>query len=471
VWWAKSQLKSRNQKWRLGGIEKLAKIEDERAVPSLLAALKDKESAIRVIAAKALGKFKEDSINEALIAALSDSHPEVRIAAAVSLRTNASEKAIPALQTALEDPNEGVRAYVAKTLDALKWSPKNDLEHILRAVALGKLEEAATYKALAVEPLLSVLRTGIYYKRLEALEALSKIADARIVAPLITALKDEDDCVRARVVEVLGRLGDARAVEPLIARLRDESSQVRAMAVEGLSRLGDNRALKPLILSLMDKSVDVRKAAAEALRKLKSAWAVEPLLKMLQDSDSDLREMVVSALGTIGDARAIQNLVLQLFDREEMVRNAAEIALAKIDAQWEHSEGAQSAIPMVEAALQDDDYWVRQIARALLKRLVGESAASGVAEEITTLADHAHHKRRDAAKILSAALKDFDQNLRFAAATALGQIGNNLGQMALVETLWDKDRWVRRAGAEALKAMQWEPTDDTQRDAYLIALQ
>lgn len=465
------QLKSKKAKTRLGAIEKLATMEGEsRALLPLLGALRDPEPEVRKVAARSLGRRKEPSVVSPLIEALGDRSAEVRMTAAISLKWLTPKEAIPSLIRCLRDENEAVRNYSAGALSAMGWEPDNDVDHAVFAIAAGKLEAAARYKSAAIEPLLLALRTGVYYKRLEAVDVLSRIAitDAKVISSLIAALKDEDSSVRMRTVEVLSSIGDARAVEPLILTLRDHESRVRAASVEALSKMGDARAINPLAALLKDKSAEVRKAAAEALGKMNATSVVEPLLAILRDQDGDIRETTAIALGKIGDMRAIKNLVLLLIDRHEPVRKAAEVALTKIDAFWETSHGAQNAMPQVEAATKDDDYWVKHSANALLKRLKGEKATAPDAE-MSTVTDRAFFHRRDAARILSEALTDADRNLRFAAADALGRIGGHGGMSSLVASLSDSDAWVRRASARALESLRWQPTSKAQHAVYLIA--
>lgn len=475
------RLKSKKAKTRLAALEKLVGKEGPKAIPHLLSALEDPEFEIRKIVAKALGKRRDPRAVAPLGKRLSDHHPEVRMAAADALKILGDKQSIPALIQAIADGHEGVRSSAASALQALGWAPADDWQRALLAVALGRLEDAARYQSAAVEPLLTVLRTGGHYKRLEAVEALSKIADAKVIPALTGALHDEDPGVRARAVNVLGKIGDARSAGPVIAALNDPKSVVREAAVEALSRLGDSRALKHLVAMLQDMTPEIRKTAAEALGKMENAVAVEPLLPVLRDPDKDVRQATAMALGKIGDSRALQHLILRLTDKEESVRQTAEFALRKIDPYWENSESARQSIPFVEAVLRNEDYRIRQAATALLKRLAGEAVPTPE-PEATGLADRLNNKkrkppqiltkeRREATRILTKTLSDADPDLRLAAAEALGRIGSNLTIVLnqLVRKLHDKDTWVRRSAAKALDSLQWTPSDETESADYYIA--
>ncbi|MGC8880568.1 MAG: HEAT repeat domain-containing protein, partial [Anaerolineae bacterium] len=73
-------------------------------------------------------------------------------------------------------------------------------------------------------------------------------------------------------------------------------------------------------------------------------------------------------------------------------------------------------------------------------------------EDVRQAAARALGKIGDAAAVpaLIEALRDEDEDVRQAAAEALGKIGDAAAVPALIEALRDEDMWVRRAAAEAL---------------------
>ena len=451
-------------------VEKLAASEDEDALEPLLSVLADEDLEVRRSAAKGLGRLRSPDAVDSLVAALRDPQPEMRQTAAQALKAIGDKKATSALASMLKDDNASVRYHVVAALEALNWIPQNDGERALRSVAMGKLDQAANYGGAAVEAIAGELRTGVHYKRIEAVEALAKINDARVVKPLIAALKDEDGNVRAKAVEVLSRIGDARAVEPLITALKDRDSRVRASAVEALCKFGDARAIQALTGLLHDGSAEVRSAAAEALAKINDPSAIDSLIKLLSDVDNDIRQMAVKALGKLGDPRAVGPLVTALIDRHETVRQFAEAALVKINPEWDKSPEAFQAVPVLEAAAQDKEYWVRQSATTVLKRIVGDIApAENSEEQITTVTDRTQQRRRDAAHLLANLLSDADRDVRLAAATALQQIGSRNSIPQLVEALADQDNWVRRAVVKTLHVLNWQPEDEKQMVLYCVA--
>ena len=78
---------------------------------------------------------------------------------------------------------------------------------------------------------------------------------------------------------------------------------------------------------------------------------------------------LLMGLGELGDARAMDSLPPLLADRDRGVRQAVANALDCIDKSWVNSEPARHAIPKLEAAVKDKDYWVRTHAAEALARI------------------------------------------------------------------------------------------------------
>jgi HEAT repeat protein len=60
---------------------------------------------------------------------------------------------------------------------------------------------------------------------------------------------------------------------------------------------------------------------------------------------------------------------------------------------------------------------------------------------------------------------------RWAAALALGEIGDKKSISNLIQALHDKDRYVRYGAAKALEQLEWQPENDADKAYYLLALQ
>jgi HEAT repeat protein len=229
------------------------KRQKHKLVPDLVAALKDREPAVRRVAADGLAKLGLRAVKTvpALCVALNDSHCGVRSAAAYALGDigpAASAAAVPALQRALV-PTCG---------------------HDAAILALGQL-------GLAAVPALARALGSRYGKvRQSAARALAHHGSGALPAvPALTkALTDSNPEVvqeAARALEAIG-LGAASATRALIRATKSRNSDVREAAARALGSLGPRAriALPRLRRLLKDRSESVQYAAEEAIDSLKT---------------------------------------------------------------------------------------------------------------------------------------------------------------------------------------------------------
>ena len=219
---------------------RLGELGDRRAVPALLASLRDSDENVRREAAKALGAIKDPKAVAVLIEAIQDKEPGVRAYAAYALGEIKDTKAVDALFDALRDPAWSVREQAAWALREMGDS--RTAERVVRMLADENSD------------------TQQVFWLLEHIEADATPA-------LLTLLKHSKSVVRRRAVRAIVCLGGSQAFEPLLAMLNDSDVQVRLAAVNGLTSLGDERAKRPLArLAEGDRNADIRRAAAETVR-------------------------------------------------------------------------------------------------------------------------------------------------------------------------------------------------------------
>ncbi|MBM3847580.1 MAG: HEAT repeat domain-containing protein [Verrucomicrobia bacterium] len=451
IWWCLQQLKSRKPEARAAAIGKLALSRSLEILDPIAGASSDPEVIVRKAVATALGFFQDDRIVIPLTALLNDLSPEVREAAARGLGEAKLQCAERALISALKDPNSDVRLAAAKALDRMGWQPQCSEERAMHSIATGKFMQAAQEGETAFVPLVAALKGDTYSQRKAAIEALSRIEDARALRPLLHSLKDPDSHVRVSAVEALGRLGNPEAIDALVQAMKDEFSPVRAAAADVLGRMGGPKALVPLTVGLRDKSWEVRRASVESLGRLGDLRAIEPMVALLKDKDPDVRLTTVRTLGVLKSPEGIAPLVTALADEQRTVRETAAGVLIKIDPKWETTDEAQKAIPDLEAAHRSREYWVRLAADEALKRIAAARTTSGnlepggpvVASETTEII-----------RLMLELLRDPDRDFRLAAAEALGRTGDTRVALALGPSLQDIDPWVSQAAQAACDEIQ-----------------
>jgi len=287
-----------------------------------------------VLAAEALSKIDDERTIEPLIAALKDKDPDVVWRAAAALGDKGDNRAIEPLIATLKHKDLAVQHFVAAALvkigepavEPLITVLKNTNSDAFRVKAITMLDKIGDKRA--VEPLITVLKVAdADTTRTAAAIALGKIGDKRAVRPLITLLKDKDPEVQKLAAEALVKIGSP-AVKPLITRLKDKSDVMRVIVITVLGKIGDNRAVLPLIVAFKDESPSVQKSAADALVKI-GAPAVKPLVALLKDKDPEVQKSAAEALERIG-APAVKPLIAALKHESEAVRLASATALGRI---------------------------------------------------------------------------------------------------------------------------------------------
>ena len=104
---------------RLNAATLLGAIDDEKAIPALIATLKDNNKLVRREASTALSRMGEPAVDP-LIETLNDEDWRVRGAAAWALGNLGDEKAIPALEELLDDESGFVKSGAQSAIASIK---------------------------------------------------------------------------------------------------------------------------------------------------------------------------------------------------------------------------------------------------------------------------------------------------------------------------------------------------------------
>ncbi len=204
---------------------------------------------------------QSDAIFRALIALGSESVPPL-LEALQNAREQALERVVEVLGQI------GDERAIAPLIDLLirTASEEDFFAGLINEPLLRRIERVLTnLGALAVEPLLPLLRHPAEKVRQVAATALAEVGDPRALDALTLALRDANWYVRQQAALGLGKMGDKRAVEALIAASQDRESLVRRAAIKALGEIAPEESIERLALMLQDSSPPVRLAAAQAL--------------------------------------------------------------------------------------------------------------------------------------------------------------------------------------------------------------
>jgi HEAT repeat protein len=267
--------------------------------------------------------------------------------------------------------------------------------------------------------------------QMQAADDLAQLGShAKAAVPaLINALKSKDTQVQWHVAAALADIGPAAkdAVPALAAALKSTDDNVRGHAAHALEEIGSASipAVPQLAALLSDKNKDVRRAGIDALVAIHPDPKVfVPILrKALESSDMDpsLTVPALVALGQSGDT-GVAVLVEEL--RNEKARYWACIALAE-------------AGPKAKVAVPD------------LAKLVASKEPEMRMQAIITLGEIGPDAKPAVGSIIKA-LSDEQNSVRFAAAYSLGKIGDKSANAELKKQLDSKDHLLMLTSAWAL---------------------
>lgn len=466
----------------------LGRIADSRATEDLITRLHDRDDLLRMAAAEALGSIADNRAVQPLIrATLRDPAPQVRAHAAGAVARIEGDRAIDVLVAALADPDYATRLRALEAFEAIRVDDTTHLESALRDPNIDVRRRAglALERVGYLDRVIGQLTSSDRTKRERATAAVSELGSVGLLDSVVAYIHHESFEVRAIVARICGELGAARVAPLLRSRLDDESWPVRAALVEALGRLKAPDTVGALMPLLVDPEESVREAVAEALTnfpageleqhldQLAAAYdkgtvvirtqmvilvgrvegtAAEPLLvRACTDSSDGVRLRAVSALGARGGEAMVEPLVARLTDACLEVRMAAVAALGSA-ASTEAFEGLLSAL--AGAAPDVRDRIAESLSRGARKQLFlrldeieknpSLDVRLGVAWTLGKCGDAA------GVAVLSRFLRDTNALLRASAAGALAKISDRDAREALLGAAQDPNGRVRAAVVNAL---------------------
>jgi HEAT repeat protein/cyclophilin family peptidyl-prolyl cis-trans isomerase len=295
----------------------LQRIEDVRALPALLALVKDPHPYTRALAARGLGPLKQRSAVPALLPLVTSGDRSVAIEAMRSLGRLGDPAAAPALLKIVQTP---------------KGDPSLRLEAVSALSGMGGPGVDAVPGV--IDALLDTLADSSPPIRAAAIGALAKLDTEGFVTVLSGLDPDPHWSVRSALATALGTLAREAGLPRLKSMLGDSDLRVIPAVLASLARVHAPDAASVMLDRLKNDDPVIRAAAADALRELKPPGAA----------------------GALADAYR--------FGQRDVTYVARAAALGALVAY-----GATDAVPLLNEALADKDWAVRLRAAALLKGL------------------------------------------------------------------------------------------------------
>lgn len=261
-----------------------------------------------------------------------------------------------------------------------------------------------------LETLADAIRFGTTEVKRDALFQIRNLeteAASRIAVP---ALKDADEIVRATAAASVIFLPKDEAAQALLPLLQDKKELVRREAAFALGKVRNPVAVNPLIAQFQkDKISDVKNACVAALGVIGDVSAVDALVRILQNrpkkenpADEFLRRSAARSIGQIaqiiqtGETEVLtpqnflpdnkkQTAPLPKYSSLTETFSAFRLAIGVLiqtlqnpqesqDAKRESAFalgaiGDQSAIPVLQANLTSEDYYLAEICEEALQKI------------------------------------------------------------------------------------------------------
>ena len=443
----------------------------------LLSLLKQNDPKIRAAVVAALSQLNNPKTIDPLCQALTDEVDGIRESAAKALGNIQAPEAVGPLKKALEDGEQKIRRAAARSL--LSYGAPEALWGQARLAGDGvEAERFAAGKALedagdnAFDPLQAALISSVWQVRAGAAENLGRAKITRGAEPLCTTMQDEDADVRRAAATALGHLCVPFTIEHLQTTLNmpNEDLAVRRAAAASLTGFGGRDSLLGHVwmLAVGDRK---QKQAAEIALQEAGQEAFEPLVDSLKDGYWSIRRAAAQAMAQIQDIQAVQPLCDALADKDWQVRFAAVEALGDL--------GFPDAFEPLQGRLEDEEWKVRAAAASALGRLrykdgglaTGFTNGQGPSSEaLGDAAGQGSTEKKSLVDPIIAALRDKNENVRAAAAAALGELGDLSAVLPLCVALKDLSDTVRAAAAGALGKLKdhraFEPLIGALNDWY-----
>jgi HEAT repeat protein len=283
------------------------------------------------------------------------------------------------------------------------------LDPALQAAAKQEIATAATSN----QPIL----------RAHAIEAMKDTTGADAAPTFLKGLTDNSALVRFAACMATGELRLSQAKDALLVCSDDTDGSVRIGAKFALHRLGDTRQSRDLESAARDPRPRVRGDTALVLGLLGEPTAVRILKPMLYDPSPAVRLQAAESLWRLGDQQGLEALVsasLSKFPDDQMLAILA-LATPKDHRVLGHIQGQLT-----------NDYIEVSLIAARAAGMLGSDEGYGVALKGSHSTDPRQRMlaalafgsigRADSQSSLSVLLRDSNQDVRIAAATAILQL-------------------------------------------------
>ena len=319
---------------RIAALRGIARCEQDKAVPTMLAAMKDKDANLQKAAGKFLASIKGPEATKAMASQLPGLSPGTQVVMLAALAERGDKVALPAALDCVKSTDSAVRvaaiqavgkiggeAEVAPLLDvAVKGGDDGNaatgaLTHLrgdkVNQTIIDMMQKAEPAKARLLISVLSGRRAAQAVPGLilaveknpdqgvkaEAAKALARLAAEKDMPALLKLLVKVDpslhgDLGRAVTAAAKGQKDPDKRVAPVVAAMSGASPDAKAALMGVLARLGGTGALSVVSGAVSDSNAKVVDAAVKALADWPDAAAAPALLKVAREGKTKVHQVL-----------------------------------------------------------------------------------------------------------------------------------------------------------------------------------
>ncbi|MBN2377597.1 MAG: HEAT repeat domain-containing protein [Sedimentisphaerales bacterium] len=391
---------------RIAAYKGLVQAEKEKAVPIILALLKDEDFALRQTAGKFVVEMSDPKLTKAFASQLDSLSTDVRIVLISALESRGDKSAAP---------------YIAKAIG--KDHPSVQLAAIKALAVLG---DASNVKLLANVS----TEQGDLGKA--ALNSLSRLTGDGITDSLLDMARSKTDVqVRCNVIQTIINRRETLAVPILLEAAGDDNADVRQASYKALGVLAGQAEI-PVMISLLlqsksnTDSSNIERAISAIISRTKEPDA-QPVIDVLKKADDQVKPYLLSILAKIGGQNALEAVKAQIDSDNADVKKGAVRALAN----WPDSTPLHD---LFAVAKQDQDAACRILALQGYIKLVSLPANRPVGDTIDLLAKGARiAERADEKRAILSLLPGYpcEKSLKLATEISTDQALAEEAQLAL----------------------------------------
>jgi serine/threonine protein kinase/HEAT repeat protein len=426
-------LDSPDEPIRLAAAEVLANVGDERGKETAQKTLSDHSSVYRVSAARVLVLLGDYSQTQLFSAALKADEPKLQKEGIEGLALVGEQTALPELAAFLspeQRPLTRIAAAVAileivgLSQELLAQNSQEALSNALasadektRANAASALGSGTGADALPLLQKAAQDESAIVRK--EAISSLGRIGSKEAIATLSKAVQDKDNEVSKAAVDALGKMNGDEAKDALKQAKDGEASII---AAGELAARGETDSIALIEKSAKDKDAKTRSAAVKAAAK---AQRTDILTKALKDKDANVRFEAALALAKSGNKEGLSVLEEGAKSKNSATSFEAKNAMIGLG-ELPPEEGSAWPTRANEDAkkklVASTKNYEPAVAKKLLSRALHDASPDVQLAALSAVQDIEAKDPEGAKKLYRAALREKDPTVKNAAKAALARL-------------------------------------------------